>query len=276
MATKYEKRGYINENYHFFHLKDQEAKEIDYHYHEFDKLVILVAGRVTYALEHEEFIMEPGEILLVPHHTIHRAIIDESVPYERIIIYFDRMYLRSIVPSTDIMHSFTMAQKSGNYLLKPSGEQSERIRELLHNYESSHGRNEFGTEAYEDSLMIQLLVWMGRMHMVSADQTVGTLDVKIQNALTYINENLTEELSVDILAGHVHLSRSHFMHLFKKETGASVHATIIQKRLLYAARRIREGTPVGEAVEESGFADYTTFYRSFKQAFGINPRELKG
>lgn len=277
---KYEKRGYINENYRFFHLKDQEGPEFDYHFHEFDKLVILLEGKVTYALEHEEFVMEPGNILLVPHHTIHKARIDYTQPYERIIIYFDGMYLRSLVPSTDIMYSFQMALQTGRYLLKPDGTQKEEIEGLLLAYERSRKdaeeeRRLYGAEAYEDSLMIQLLVLMGRMHTVSAKQTMLVMDGKIQEVLNYINENLAGDLSVETLAEHVHLSRSYLMCLFKKETGTSVHASITQKRLLYAARRIREGMPVLEVVSESGFADYTTFYRSFRQAFGINPSELK-
>ena len=33
------KRGYLNEEYRLFHLRDSRALALDYHYHEFDKVV---------------------------------------------------------------------------------------------------------------------------------------------------------------------------------------------------------------------------------------------
>lgn len=275
MGKMYEKRGYMNENYHYFHLKDKEGQELDYHFHEFDKMVLLLSGNVIYALEHEEYEMKPWNILLVPRHTIHKVKIDSTVPYERIIIYFDRMYLRSLVSSMDVMQSFVLAQQKGHYLLEPRESQKTKIENILRDYEESQKDDEFEEEAYQDTLMIQLLIFLARIKSVTKNQMTINMDKKIQEALTYMNEHLNEELSIDILASKVHLSRSYFMHLFKQETGMSVHNSIIQKRLLYVARKIREGMPIRMAVSESGFSDYTTFYRNFKSAFKINPSQLK-
>lgn len=275
MEKTYEKRGYINENYHYFHLTDKEGQELDYHFHEFDKMVLLLSGNVIYSLEHEEYEMEPWNILLVPHHTIHKVRIDDTTPYERIIIYFDCMYLRSLVPSMDVMQSFVLAQKKGHYLLEPRDSQKTKIESILRDYEETQKEDEFGVKAYQDTLMIQLLIFLGRIKSVTNNQMIIKMDEKIQEALTYMNEHLSEELSIDILADKVHLSRSYFMHLFKDETGMSVHQSITEKRLLYAARKIREGMPIRIAVSESGFSDYTTFYRNFKSAFKINPSQLK-
>ena len=34
------KRGYLNEGFRLFRLKDSRAQQLDYHYHEFDKISI--------------------------------------------------------------------------------------------------------------------------------------------------------------------------------------------------------------------------------------------
>ena len=65
------------------------------------------------------------------------------------------------------------------------------------------------------------------------------------------------------------------MRLFKAQTGETVHAYIRQKRLLYAARLIREGEPANRAASEAGFTDYSAFYRAFRQSFGVSPGALK-
>ena len=32
----FSREGYLNENYHYFHLKDSAGQERDFHFHEFD------------------------------------------------------------------------------------------------------------------------------------------------------------------------------------------------------------------------------------------------
>ena len=44
------REGYLQGNHHYFHLKDNAGQERDFHFHEFDKLVILLSGKVTYAV----------------------------------------------------------------------------------------------------------------------------------------------------------------------------------------------------------------------------------
>ena len=41
METNYEKRGYLLDDFRLFHLKDKNGTNIDYHYHEFCKLLLL-------------------------------------------------------------------------------------------------------------------------------------------------------------------------------------------------------------------------------------------
>ena len=65
------------------------------------------------------------------------------------------------------------------------------------------------------------------------------------------------------------------MRLFKAQTGETVHAYVRQKRLLYAARLIREGVPANRAAADAGFTDYSAFYRAFRQCFGVSPGALK-
>jgi AraC-like DNA-binding protein len=86
---------------------------------------------------------------------------------------------------------------------------------------------------------------------------------------------LQQELTVERLAEQVFLSKYHFMRLFKSQTGTTVHAYVRQKRLLYAAQLIRKGVPVGQAAADSGFSEYSTFYRAFQNSFGISPAQLK-
>ena len=278
MAEKrYTREGYLVENYHYFHLRDTAGAERDFHFHEFDKLVLLLSGRVDYALESIVYTLRPWDILLVRHHTIHKALVDKSVPYERIILYLDRKYFDRLMPQARLFACFDRADERAEYLLSPDDEQRAQLVEVLAGIEKSLHAADFGAQAMCDSYLVQLLVLLGRLsaNTEAVLSGEGQYDEKIAAVLSYISENLTEGLSVDELAESVHISRYHFMRLFKAQTGTSVHAYVRQRRLMHAAHLIREGMSAARAAEESGFADYSAFHRAFTAAFGVSPGKLK-
>lgn len=274
---KYAREGYLEGNYHYFHLRDSAGAERDFHFHEFDKIVLLLSGRVDYAMESIVYPLRPWDILLVPHHTIHKALIDKSAPYERIILYLDRKYFDRLMPDARLFGCFDRADERARYLLAPDEAQRAPLRTLLGQLEAALHGGQFGAEAMCDALIVQLLVLLGRLGFSDAadGQTEQAHDAKIDAVLSYINENLAAKLDVDELATRVHISRYHFMHLFKAQTGESVHAYVRQRRLMRAAHLIREGMSAARAAEECGFADYSAFHRAFTSVFGISPGRLK-
>lgn len=276
--TLFNRAGYLEENYHYFHLRDTAGQERDFHFHEFDKVVVLLSGHVDYTVEDITYALKPWDVLLVKHHTIHKALIDKTEPYDRVIIYLDGKYFDRIMPNAGLMDCFEKADKDGRQRITPDDGQQERLAAALEDYEAAMRDKELGAEAIRDTQMVKLLVLINRIYAsgsTAPDRAEATRDPKIGAVLSYINENLGRELSVDELAEQAYLSRYHFMRLFKAQTGSTVHAYVRQKRLLYAARLIREGESAARAAAESGFSDYSAFHRAFRECFGISPGQLK-
>lgn len=274
----FNRAGYLEENYHYFHLRDTAGQERDFHFHEFDKVVVLLSGHVDYTVEDITYALKPWDVLLVKHHTIHKALIDKTEPYDRVIIYLDGKYFDRIMPNAGLMDCFEKADKDGRQRITPDDGQQERLAAALEDYEAAMRDEELGAEAIRDTQMVKLLVLINRIYASGSsapDRAEATRDPKIGAVLSYINENLGRELSVDELAEQAYLSRYHFMRLFKAQTGSTVHAYVRQKRLLYAARLIREGESAARAAAESGFSDYSAFHRAFRECFGISPGQLK-
>ena len=269
------KAGYLKESYHYFHLRDTAGQELDFHFHDFDKLVILISDAVDYRVESAVYKLRPWDVLLVKHHTIHKAEIDRSLPYERIIIYFDREYFENIMPETRLMDCFDQADRHGRHLLEAGEDQLDELKAAIDRYEQLRGDERFGAFAMGETMMMQLLIHISRLSEVEPGQTETRYDPKIQQVLSYINENFRSELSVDALAERVFLSKYHFMRLFKAQTGTTVYAYVRQKRLMHAARMIRDGVPAQKAAVDSGFGDYSAFHRAFKESFGTSPGRLK-
>ena len=270
---QYSREGYLHENYRYFHLRDTAGQERDFHFHDFDKIVLLLEGRVDYLVEEQSYALRPWDLLLVKHHAIHKALIDRSVPYERVIVYLDGQFFDRALPGERLMDSFETADRSGRHLLVPDAEQRAELEETLRAFEKARDDSRFGAQAMRDTLMMQILIQIGRMAPAAPERSEQA-DPKIRKALSYINEHLTEELDVETLAEQVYLSRYHFMRLFNAQTGSTVHAYVRQKRLLCAARLIREGVPATKAAADSGFGDYSAFHRAFRESFGISPGKM--
>ena len=268
------REGYLVENYHYFHLKDTAGQERDFHFHEFDKIVLLLSGRVEYAVEGSSYDLRPWDILLVKHHAIHKALIDKSEPYERIILYLDGSYYERLLPEARLTDCFEEADRSGEYRLVPNAEQRAELDGTFRAFEQAAEDRRFGSQTMRDTYIVQLLVQIGRIRPAPRHDE-QRYDPKIRETLSYINENLGKELTVEELAERVYLSRYHFMRLFKAQTGNTVHAYVQQKRLLHAARLIRAGEHAGQAAADAGFSDYSAFYRAFRSSFGISPGQLK-
>ena len=273
------KRGYLRENFRFVRLKDSRAQQIGYHYHEFDKLILLLGGKVTYVVEGVTYFLRPWDLLLVPHDRIHRPIIDPSEPYERVVLWLGQDWLRSrSAAEAPLDACFAEAVRRNFHLLRIPPADRPAYLQLLQSLEGALRSEDFGHRQLSDLLCQQLLLTVGRDALRSATEQAHResyrLDPKMDEVLQYIAAHLGEELSVDGLAGRFYLSRYYLMHRFKAVTGYSLHQYITQKRLLLAGELLRGGVPVMKAAEQAGFRDYSTFLRAFQSTFHMSPRQF--
>ena len=152
------KRGYLKEDFRLFHLKDSRAQKVDYHYHAFDKLILLLGGKVTYVVEGVTYFLQPWDLLLVGHDLIHRPIIDPAEPYERVVIWLGREWLeRRSDPGEALDTCFDTTRERGFHLLRFDAERRlhymQRIQQLEEalrgeGYDGQNGQPCFVTEVY--------------------------------------------------------------------------------------------------------------------------------
>lgn len=282
MAERMEagKRGYLHEDFRLFHLKDSRAQQLDYHYHEFDKIVLFLGGKVTYVIEGVTYFLKPWDILLVRRNMIHRPIIDPSEPYERVVIWLGRDYLHQCSDADTVLEEcFETVRSRGFHLLRATPERRLTYMNIIQALEDALRSQEFGAARLADLLCQQLLIAVNRDVRSSAtaqeEPESYRMDAKIEEILRYIAANLHQELSVDVLAKRFFLSPYYLMHRFKAVTGYTLHQYIRQKRILRAGELIREGVPVMKAAEQVGFREYSTFLRAFQSTFHVSPREFQ-
>lgn len=276
---KSNKTGYLKEDFNLFHLRDKKQQEFSFHYHEFNKIIIFLSGKVTYLIEGKAYFLKPWDILLVNNHDVHKPIIDSSEPYERIVIWVNSNFIESHnYEECDLSSCFKESKEKSISLLRLNDDLQKHLKSLIGALELSITSEEFGSSLLSNSLFLQFLIYLNRLYLGNMGLPINNslkYDKQIEEIIKYINENLTVDLSLDTICKTFFISKYYLMHKFKRETGFTLHNYILQKRLFRASELIKEGKPIKKAYMDCGFTEYSTFLRAFKKQFNILPAELK-
>ena len=96
----------------------------------------------------------------------------------------------------------------------------------------------------------------------------------IEDAVKYIEENLTSDLSLESISAHFGFSPIHFHNTFKTSIGKTLHR-FVEERRIKKAEQILTTTDetLAEIAYECGFSSQSYFSFAFKRKTGMTPRE---
>ncbi len=132
--------------------------------------------------------------------------------------------------------------------------------------------------------------WQQRMRALMLDVFIGALEGRKEGqqsirrlsqaeqavVLAFIDTHLGEELRAPALAAELKLSHAYFTKVFRNTYGVAPRTFILTRRLERASVLLKEtDTPITLIIEDLGFGNEGFFYRSFKQRYGMTPREYR-
>ncbi|MFT4143204.1 MAG: AraC family transcriptional regulator [Mobilitalea sp.] len=271
----FEKLGYLEDDFKIFHINDRQRKDFNFHYHDFNKIMILLSGNINYTIEGKNYMLKPYDIVLVNAGEIHRPSILDNSAYERIIIYVSTQFISKYKGADyDLGYCFERAKKEDSNVLRVASMDKSKLYQVCQELEYSFEDQAYAKELYQKILFLEFLIQLNRTAISNHINYLDSANAnsKLIKIIEYINEHLTEELSIDVLADQFYLSRYYLMHFFKEETGYTIGNYITEKRLLLAKNMVQNGSTITEACFQSGFKNYSTFSRAFKKAFRTIPR----
>lgn len=99
---------------------------------------------------------------------------------------------------------------------------------------------------------------------------------KVESAVRYIDQNLDQEMSLEIVADHFGLHKVYLAKIFKKELGCSVNEYIRSAKTARAKELLAQRSmKINEIAPMLGFNNTQTFYNVFKSCAGISPSEYR-
>lgn len=261
--------------FEIYHSTNTNPQPSIYQGHHFYEIYFILRGSVRVIVDETDVSPVMGETLIYPPNCMHRVThTDPSVPYERFYIYLSREYLSAIsTPEYSFTQELERLTAGGRYFFRPG---EEAVRELV-------GMADEIIEAARDTSAASVIANRCRMtiyliHLLKLLQDSVTTAAdgeasRMKDLIRYINQNAAQPLSLDMLEEVFGISKYVLLHEFKDYTGMSVYQYILTRRVILAQQLIQQGAKPSQACEQSGFTDYTSFYRAFKARTGQSPNQ---
>ena len=247
----------------------EQSKDV-LHVHEMCEIYCVWRGSGYYITEGARHKLEPGKLLLMRPGEAHKSSCNKGSLYERVSIHF----LPSAVDAIDPEHKLLRP-----FFDRPLGKRNVYTRNVLSQtavYENLKRLNVEGLGNDEHCLRVRTSLFAILSDLCdvfdsgeNCEQDENSLFMR--EIVDYVNNNLAAHLSLDSICEKFFISRSNLNKSFKYATGSTVWEYITLKRLNTARRYIAEGATAAVAASESGFGDYSTFYRAHIKEFGTPP-----
>ena len=193
-------------------------------------------------------------------HRCHAGLIEVVAP-----IKMDDIILGYIMFG-QIREEGTSADEIISYLLKRIKDESVVCKAVSGLEEKSIGQIESMARLLEACAS-----YLWTKEFIKADES-NNLIYRLSN---YINNNIRNELTVEVLCGEFGLSRSRLYDVSHKYFGMSIAKYIRKKKTSIAAGYLEDGYRVSEAAEAAGFYDYNYFSKVFKAEYGMTPQRYR-
>lgn len=267
----------ITPDYEYFHYTNKSTGDIEYHNHDFYEIYFFISGKVSYMIEGKAYKLKPWDILLIHNNEIHKPIVEQGEPYERIVLWVNPDFLkREGTKSANLSLCFESSFPRKINLLRPAPERLNKIKSILSEFENACNSMSYGSNILKEIYVVELIIFINKAYLESFGDRIDedvVYNEKIDNIISHINENLDSDLSLDQLSRKFFLSKYHLLREFKKYTGYTIYNYIRQKRLIMAKSLLRKGFSVTEICGRCGFSNYSNFIRAFKNAFGMPPKK---
>ena len=249
--------------------------KVSLHSHNYVEILYCRAsGGVEYLIGSNRYRLQKGDIVYVPPGVSHRPILPENMtgPYERDVLWISQEFV-------DIMHRMfpedMISKRERSIPIRTAGTRWEFLEEL---FRKGVQEEEAKRPGWEAAVIGNTMMILANMKRIYIERSAGAMKAEkpelLDRIMAYIERDFAEHITVDDLARQFYVSNSTISHLFKQKMGVSLYRYITQRRLIAAKSLIGGNMPMEEIARKVGFADYSTFYRAFKQEYGISPRQF--
>ena len=261
-------------------LSEYESGSFMWHWHPEIEITYVQKGTMCYKVNHMVYHLKEGDIVFNNSGALHSGTMENQEDCAYIPVTFDSRLIYGFFQSTvnskyvdpviqDSMLPAICIDQSEPWH-KPFREYLLRIIDL----------DEKKPDFYELDITICLQsMWRLLLEHITYEPQASrenSLEYdRIKKILSYIEENYQNKITLNDIAGHIHLCESECTRLFKRHMNTSLFAFLQEYRIERSLEFLQADLPVSAVADKAGFSDPNYYSKVFAKIKGCSPREYR-
>ena len=258
------------------HKRSTGDASYPYHRHSSCEIFLFLQGNVRFYIEKFCYKLSTNDLIILNPNEMHRIVCDDDSLYERVTINLEKHYIHHLShPGINLSACFYQRPIGKNNILPMTTDQVQEFLHLTKSLQHTVDHKEYGYPIKRDAYASLLLLFVHNLFCHRTNSYTNIMPNYILETMQYLEQNLHKRLDLALLEEKFRLNGRYLSQEFKKHTGITLRAFLLDRKLTRAKSLLLEGKNVTEACYLSGFNDYANFVRTFKKAEGISPGKYK-
>ena len=261
-------------------LSEYESGSFMWHWHPEIEITYVQKGTMCYKVNHMVYHLKEGDIVFNNSGALHSGTMENQKDCAYIPVTFDSRLIYGFFQSTvnskyvdpviqDSMLPAICIDQSEPWH-KPFREYLLRIIDL----------DEKKPDFYELDITICLQsMWRLLLEHITYEPQASrenSLEYdRIKKILSYREENYQNKITLNDIAGHIHLCESECTRLFKRHMNTTLFAFLQEYRIERSLEFLQDDQPVSAVADKAGFSDPNYYSKVFAKIKGCSPREYR-
>ncbi|KAA1173829.1 AraC family transcriptional regulator [Marinobacter salinexigens] len=228
----------------------------------------ITGGKSTFRYRDDQYRIQEGDLVLMNPDWVHACNPIENQPWAYFMLYVDTDWLTQLRYRAGLLNQPRWRDISTPVVSGPVWYQRYcQMAECLLDGERDLLDKQTEVVEFLSDLMHDL-----------AQQPIEAIKpapCQLMDLARYLDQHATDELSLDTLCELSGYSSGHLIRAFKQYFGLTPHAYLVNRRIQLGRDELRNGTPIADVAQNSGFADQPHFHRTFKRLMAATPNQYQ-
>ncbi len=267
---------------HFFRqeFSPQTYQFIDWHWHTGPQFCFVTKGGFQFRIMQHRHVLKEGDGIFINAQQVHMAMPENPYTGEYLCLNYSPHLLG--LEGSYLFQNFiapVLYQLHTPYLILDQSEPN--ISQLLIQLEYCAKEAEQARENYDLKLFSDLLLLWNELLKVLPDRKRTNIDhskdnIRMQNILLYLKENLTRKITLEEIATQVHLSRSECSRFFHSVAGQTLFGYLAELRINHSIELLAHtNKTITEIAYESGFGSQSYYTQRFRAVKRTSPEQFR-
>lgn len=250
------------------------------HFHDECEIYLLLEGEGAYFIGDQSFPIEPGSLIFIDAYMIHQSNFDQSLSHRRLLIEFHACELEAEIAKFSTI-SVQQFFKKNNGIINLTPEIKNQIEAIM--FSIHHEARD--KDNYFNKLILMRLaeLFIIATRYIEENRELATPVASrtkqneiVKQAVEFIITNLSNQISLSLIAEHLFVNKSYLSRLFKNVTGMTIHEYINIQRVKLAQELLESSDDSIEMISiHVGYNSSTYLERVFKKYIDTTPLKYR-